>query len=135
MWLSISIPIMIIVMLIDYNFLTKISPILYGLAIISLIAVLFTEPINGASSWFKVTESINIQPSEFAKIILVIFLAYAITKLQKEEKTEINKFWKLGIVAVAAGVPVILIALQPDYRYCYGICCRCCIYAICIRNR
>lgn len=135
MWLFISIPIMIIVMFIDYNFITKISPVLYGLAIISLIAVLFTEPINGASSWFKITESIRIQPSEFAKIILMIFLAYIITKLQKEEKTEINKFWKLGIVAIVAGIPVILIALQPDYRNSHGICCRCCIYVICIRNR
>lgn len=135
MWLFISIPIMIIVMCIDYNFIAKISPVLYGLAIIALIAVLFTEPISGASSWFRITDTVRIQPSEFAKIILTIFLAYIITKLQKEEKTEINRFWKLGIVAMIASVPIILIALQPDYRYTYGICCRYCFYAICIRNR
>lgn len=115
LWSIISIPIMIIVIFVDYNFISKMSPVLYGLAIIALIAVLFTEPINGASSWFKISETVRIQPSEFAKIILIIFLAYIMTKLQKDDKTEINRFWKLGIVAIVIGVPVILIAMQPDY--------------------
>jgi len=97
-WSLISIPIMIIVICIDYNLIARISPVLYGLAIIALIVVLFTEPIHGATSWFKITETTTIQPSEFAKIILIIFLAYIISKLQKDEKTEINKIWKLGIV-------------------------------------
>jgi len=97
-WTVISIPIMIIVIFIDYNTIAKMSPVLYGLALIALIAVLFTEPIHGARSWFKITETNTIQPSEFAKIILIIFLAYVITKLQKDDKTEINKIWKLGIV-------------------------------------
>lgn len=115
LWMLISIPIMIVVIFVDYNLIAKISPILYSLAIISLIAVLFTEPINGATSWFKLSESTTIQPSEFAKIILIIFLAYILGILQKDDKTEINKFWKLGIVAISAGVPILLIAMQPDY--------------------
>ncbi len=86
LWAVISIPIMIIVIFVDYSFIAKVSPILYGLAIISLIAVLFTEPISGASSWFKITETVTIQPSEFAKIILIIFLAYIITILQRARK-------------------------------------------------
>lgn len=114
-WIFISVPIMITVIFIDYNIISKISPVLYGLAIIALIAVLFTEPINGASSWFKLSETTTIQPSEFAKIILIIFLAYVLVKLQKDDKTEINKIWKLGIVLIAAGVPILLIAMQPDY--------------------
>lgn len=115
MWTAISIPIMIIVIFIDYNTISRMSPVLYGLALIALIAVMFTEPIHGAKSWFKITETTTIQPSEFAKIILIIFLAYVITKLQRDEKTEINKIWKLAIVAIAAGVPIVLIAIQPDY--------------------
>lgn len=114
-WTCISIPIMIIVIFVDYNTISKISPVLYVLALIALVAVLFTEPIHGARSWFKITETNTIQPSEFAKIILIIFASYVISKLQKEEKTEINKIWKLAIVALVAGVPIILIAVQPDY--------------------
>jgi len=115
LWAMISIPIMIIVIFIDYNFIAKISPVLYVFAIIALIAVLFTEPINGASSWFKLSETVTIQPSEFAKIILIVFLAYILVKLQGRDKTEINKIWKLGVVALVTGVPVALIVLQPDY--------------------
>ena len=115
LWSAISIPIMIIVIFIDYNFIAKFSPALYGISLIALIAVLFTEPINGASSWFKLSETVTIQPSEFAKIILIIFLAYILVKLQGRDKTEINKIWKLGVVALVTGLPVILIVLEPDY--------------------
>jgi len=115
LWAIISIPIMIIVIFIDYNLIAKISPVLYGLAIISLVAVLFTEPINGATSWFKISETVTIQPSEFAKIILIIFLAYILVKFQERDKTEINKIWKLMIILLSVGVPMMLIVVQPDY--------------------
>lgn len=115
LWALISIPIMIIIILVDYNLIAKISPVLYGLALIALVAVLFTEPISGARSWFKISESTTIQPSEFAKLIYIFFLAYIIVQFQKNDKTEINKIWKLGVILLAAGVPIILIVIQPDY--------------------
>ena len=52
----------------EYDTIAKISAILYGLMLISLVAVLFTTPISGATSWFTLG-SFSIQPSEFAKII------------------------------------------------------------------
>lgn len=115
LWAGISIPIMIIVIFIDYNLIAKISPVLYGIAIVALVAVMFTEPINGATSWFKISETITIQPSEFAKIILIIFLAYILVKFQTRDKNEINKIWKLAVIGLITGVPVVLIVLQPDY--------------------
>ena len=54
MWLIISIPILIIVIFIDYDIFAKMSPILYGIIFILLIVVLFTKPINGATSWFSI---------------------------------------------------------------------------------
>lgn len=114
-WAIVSIPIMIVVMVIDYNHIAKISPILYGVFIIALIAVLFTKPINGATSWFQISEWISFQPSEFAKVIFIVFLAYIMVKLQKGEKQEINKLWKLFITMLVFAVPAFLIVLQPDY--------------------
>jgi len=90
MWLCISIPIMIVIIFIDYDFIAKISPVLYGIIIILLIAVLFTEPINGATSWFNVG-SVSLQPAEFAKVIVVIFLAYFMSKIQEKGKDEIGR--------------------------------------------
>ena len=76
-WFGVSLVAMIIFMLIDYETLVKLSPIFYGGFIILLIAVLFTEPINGASSWFNIF-GFSFQPAEFAKIFVVLFLAMVI---------------------------------------------------------
>lgn len=114
-WTIISIPIMIAIMIIDYKTVAKISPIFYGVFIIALIAVLFTSPVNGAHSWFKLNDWIAMQPSEFTKVIFVIFLSFIIQKLQGGDKKEINKFWKLIITVIIFAVPAMLIVLQPDY--------------------
>lgn len=113
-WICVSIPIMIIIIFIDYESIAKISPILYGIIIIALIAVLFMEPINGATSWFNIG-SISIQPSEFAKVIVIIFLAYYISKVQEKGKDQISRFTRILIALAIVGVPILLIVLQPDY--------------------
>lgn len=114
LWLVISIPIVICVIAIDYNFYCKISPILYGISILLLIAVLFTEAINGATSWF-IIGPFSFQPAEFAKIAVVLFIANIMVKLQKKDKDEINRIWKLGLIILALAVPVVIIIKQPDY--------------------
>ena len=53
-WFVVSLIAMVIVMFIDYNLLLKASPVLYGIFIVLLIGVLFTSPINGATSWFDI---------------------------------------------------------------------------------
>lgn len=114
-WTLVSIPVMIIVMAIDYNTIAKFSPIFYGIFVIALIAVLFTKPINGATSWFKINEWIAFQPSEFTKVVFVVFLAFIMQKLQNGDKREINKFWKLLMTIIIFSIPAGLIILQPDY--------------------
>ena len=105
---------MIIVMMIDYETLVKISPILYGIFILLLIAVLFTTPINGASSWFDIG-AFSLQPGEFAKVFVILFLAFAINKIQERNKNDINKFTRILIIMAIVGLPVLLIIKQPDY--------------------
>jgi len=113
-WIAISLVAMIVVMLIDYNLLVKISPVLYGISIILLILVLFTEPINGATSWFSIGD-FAFQPSEFAKIAVILFLAFSMSKLQERGKEEINRPWKLLITIAIIALPLLLILIQPDY--------------------
>lgn len=113
-WLGISLVIGIIVMLIDYETLVKLSPMLYGIFILLLIAVFFTTPVNGARSWFNIG-FFSLQPGEFDKIVVILFLAYAITKIQARDRREINKPLKLLLILVILAVPVLLIIKQPDY--------------------
>lgn len=114
MWICISIPIMVVIIFIDYDIIAKISPILYGIIIVLLIAVLFTQPINGATSWFDIG-SVSLQPAEFAKVIVVIFLAYFMSKMQEKGKDEISRPIKLLQILAIFIVPVLLIIKQPDY--------------------
>lgn len=115
-WMGVSIGIMIATMLIDYKILIKLSPILYGIAIISIIAVLFTKPISGARSWFVIGNDLfSFQPAEMAKVFVILFLAYVIFTIQKNNRNEINKFPKLLIILATIAVPVLLIIIEPDY--------------------
>ena len=115
-WIVISIVMMFTVMFIDYKFLIKISPVLYGISIIVLIAVLFTEPVNGARSWFDIKDGlVTIQPAEIAKIFIILFMAFVISIIQLKGKNEINRIPKLALILLAISVPVILIIMEPDY--------------------
>ena len=113
-WALISIPVVIILMLVNYEWLAKISPILYGIFLLLLIAVFFTESVNGATSWFDLG-LLSFQPGEIAKVFVIIFIAYIMTLLCKKGRVEINKFWKFSIVVLAGIVPILLIAKQPDF--------------------
>lgn len=113
-WLIVSIPLTIAVFFVDYAFMSKMSPILYGISIVLLIAVLFTTPIGGASSWFSI-KGVSLQPSEFAKIFLILFLAWLMSIMKKRGVKELNKFTRILLLVVVFAVPVGLIIMQPDY--------------------
>ena len=120
-WLVVSIAIMVIVMLINYELLVKLSPIFYGICILLLIGVLFTEPINGATSWFDIG-GFSLQPSEFAKIIVILFLGLIISKIQERYMEDINKPTRLLIILSVIALPLILIVIQPDYGTAMAFC-------------
>ncbi len=113
-WLVVSLIIGIVIMLIDYQSIVKMSPIFYGAFILLLIAVLFTTPVNGATSWFDIG-FFSFQPGEFAKIFVILFLAYTIARVQERDKKNINKPIKLLMILAILMLPVLLIIKQPDF--------------------
>lgn len=114
-WFLISIPFIIIIYLVDYKIIVKFSPVLYLLLMLLLVGVLFTEPINGARSWFKIGDFLSFQPSELGKIIVIMFMSLVIYRLQLKGRREINKPWKLLIYFLFWGIPIALIGIQPDF--------------------
>ena len=84
-WIVVGIPILIFMIVVDYKFLVRLSIWFYIIAIIILIAVLFTPRINGARSWFVIGQ-VTIQPAEFAKIAVILFLAYSICNMRKKQR-------------------------------------------------
>lgn len=113
-WLLISIPFLVLASMIDYNVIVRFSTLAYLILIILLIGVLFTDPISGARSWYKLGESFSFQPSELGKIITILFLAFLMNKMQVRGRNEINKIWKLALILIMAAIPVALIVIEPD---------------------
>ena len=101
--------------LIDYRSLRAYAPIVYGASIFGLIAVLspLGSTINGAHSWIVLPAGFQIQPSEFAKVALVVGMAMILGE-KKEGQVGPGDRDVLLLLALAA-VPMGLIMLQPDF--------------------
>ena len=121
LWIGISIPFIIAFTLIDYETIAKISPIIYAVLIILLIGVLFTEPINGATSWYSFG-SFTLQPAEFSKIFVIMVLALVMSRMVAKGKKEISRPTRLLLLLAIIGVPILLIVKQPDYGTAMAFC-------------
>jgi len=109
-WVGISAVVFAVVFMIDWKFWQTFSYLIYGIAIVLLIAVLFAgTEIKGARSWFGFG-GFSFQPSEVAKfgtcLALSAFLSYYRTNL-KELRSQLLA---LGLLIL----PIGLILLQPD---------------------
>lgn len=81
--------------------------------IISILLLIITpligKEVNGARSWIGISD-VGVQPSEFSKISVILFLAYYFSSVGKE----IKKLSKFLIGLFIAFIPMALIVLQPD---------------------
>ena len=114
MWLAISIPVLVTIVVINYETIAKVTPFFYGIAVLLLVLVMFTKPINGATSWFELG-SFSFQPAEFAKIFVTVMFASTLVRIQKNGKEEVSNPIKLALALSVVAVPVLLIVIQPDY--------------------
>ena len=106
--LALSFAVMWIVSRIPPKWLETGAVWIYGIGIALLIAVaVFGLIKKGARRWLNI--GFVIQPSELMKIAMPLMLAWY---FQKREG--ILKSWDYGIAAIILGIPVMLIARQPD---------------------
>lgn len=109
--LTVGVVLMLVISLIDYRFILRFYWVLYAFNIIILFAVkLFGKEVGGAKRWIPLGNSFSLQPSEFAKVILILFLAKMLATYR--EKLNTAKF--LCMVALVLAFPIILIVTQPD---------------------
>ncbi|WP_277056546.1 rod shape-determining protein RodA [Treponema socranskii] len=108
-WASIGIVLIVITALYDYRKTTRYAYILYAaLAPVLLYTVIFGRHVNGANSWIGIGH-FGIQPSEFGKIIFILFLAKYLSESAGE--VPLKRFL---IAAAIFALPVLLILAQPD---------------------
>lgn len=84
------------------------------IALISLLVILagllfYGTLVNSAKSWFKIG-AFSFQPSEFAKLILVLYMGIFFADYVKEGTNQ-NKIW---VFLTICGVIFLLVAAQPD---------------------
>lgn len=111
LWLLLGVFVFLLFFLVvDYHFLTDHAFLLYLLTILVLIAVLlFGQEINGSRSWLRIG-GIGLQPSELAKIVVILTLARYLSELKHD--TLLKK--DVLIVAGMTALPVILVEMQGD---------------------
>lgn len=108
-WASFGIILMILSSLHDYNKFERYAQNLYiGLLAVLLYTCLFGRYVNGARSWLGIGD-FGIQPSEFGKIIFIIFLAHYLSETKNGNQLK-RFFTAIGIFILPAG----LILVQPD---------------------
>ncbi|AGP57868.1 MULTISPECIES: rod shape-determining protein RodA [Streptomyces violaceusniger group] len=91
-------------------------PVLYGLSVILVLAVLtpLGSTINGAHAWIVVGGGFSLQPGEFAKITIILGMAMLLAarvdagdRLNPDHRTVVQA---LGL----AGLPIAIVLLMPD---------------------
>src|SRR5215471_9680691 len=111
-WTSIGLVGMFVAMNFDYQKLNR-RWIVYGLLLITivlLVAVFGFRPINGARRWIRYS-SLSLQPSEIAKITLVIFLARFLERRAGDEDSFFRTFVPcMLVIGLLAG----LVIKEPD---------------------
>lgn len=97
------------IQLLEVKIYQTFAPIFYAFAAFMLVAVLFTTPINGATSWFDLG-FMRLQPSEFAKVTTCLMLAAYLSMPNVRMNELRSKLFALGIIVF----PLLLILLQGD---------------------
>jgi len=101
---------MTIATLVDYHTIAAFHIPLYGVNIILLLIVLVNGHVGGGAARWINLGFMTLQPSEIAKIIMIVCLSKLIDKYQKK----INKPYILVLVITYTLIPFIMIFSQPD---------------------
>ena len=102
--------VMTVISLMDYSVLLRLAPLYYFGIIGLLVGVqLFGSTTGGAQRWISIA-GIRFQPSELAKIVIILVFSYFFGKHQDH----INNIKTLIISFALVSVPLVLILKQPD---------------------
>jgi len=118
-WMGLGLALLLATLLLDYRTLERIAIPFYGGVILLLVAVLFIGRIvNGSQRWIDLGP-MNLQPSELAKLALIILFARLLAR-----RSAASSIGLLDLVlpALLVALPAALIVKQPDLGTALVLC-------------
>ncbi len=105
---------MVAVSLLEYRQIRMFAPIVYVLACLGLAVVLspLGAAVSGARSWISLPAGFQVEPSEFAKIALI--LAGALIFSERHDSQLVPRPRDAGLLLACAALPIVMVVLQPD---------------------
>src|SRR4051794_32041450 len=100
----------------DHRRVRILAPVLYAASIVGLVLVLVPgvgSTINGSRSWIQLP-FMSVQPSEFAKLAVIVGMALLIAEKSEADRNENARTIDVAQAIGVAAVPVVLVMLQPD---------------------
>ncbi len=111
LWSSIGLCVLLTILFFDYHFFTRWAYFFYALVIVLLIAVLFSGQVVGGSKRWLVFGPLRLQPSELARLAVILVLARYFGSRVGEEPVGFKELFPALLLVLA---PVLLIVRQPD---------------------
>lgn len=109
--------------LIDYRLLRAYTPIVWGVGVLGLMAVLvpgIATTVNGARAWISLPGGFQVQPAELAKISIIVGISLMLSERLHDREEPTHK--DVAQALVIAAIPIALILLQPDMGTVIIIC-------------
>lgn len=109
---------MLVISLFDYSVLLNLYWLMYVGNLVLLCLVIFMgEDVNNAQRWLNIL-GIQFQPSELAKILIILFFAQFIYK----HHAQLNTFKYISLCCILFAIPAVLVFEQPDLSTTIVIC-------------
>ena len=94
---------MYLVSCMDYHILTRMAPFLYVVSMgLSLAVLLFGDEYNGSKRWLSIGP-LSFQPSEFAKVAVILLLTYVITNSEKRQDSLLHMAGTMALLLPIVG--------------------------------
>ncbi len=112
--LALGFVLLLIVSSLDARQIKLFAPVVYGLSCLGLVAVLtpLGSVVNGARSWISIGAGFQIEPSEFAKLSVIVISAMLLSDLRQGQTRPTAK--AVGLAVAIAALPILLVVAEPD---------------------
>jgi len=112
LWAVLGFVLMMVTACIDYRRIRRWTPVIYGLSLLLLGAVLaIGQSVNGAKAWISLPGGFQVEPSEFAKLGLILSAAWLLSR--RNDPSGRPRLRDAGLAALAAAPLIILVEREP----------------------